>query len=101
MELPGYTANVTGFTESEADELFLSSAFSLATESLVLLIWMFFIILGEWKTDWVYKILQLPIGLTYGVTLLDANMYLGLGVIFASIYILAVAFWQSRKEKND
>jgi len=97
----GYTANVTGFTESEADELFLSSAFSLTTESLVLLIWMFFIILGEWKTDWVYKILQLPIGLTYGVTLLDANMYLGLGVIFASIYILAIAFWQSRKEKND
>ena len=84
-----------------ADEVFLSSAFSLTTESLILLIWMFFIILGEWKADWVYKILQLPIGLTYGVTLLGSDMYLGLGVIFASIYILAIAYWQSRKKEGE
>lgn len=96
----GYNISV-GLTESEADELFLSSAFSLTTESLIMFVWMFFIILGEWKIDWVYKILQLPIGLTYGVTLLGANIFLGLGVIFASIYILAIAYWQGRKKEGE
>lgn len=72
-----------------------------STPVIIFLFWLFLIVLAEDKEDWVYKILQLPIGLTYGVTLLVANIYLGLGVIFTSIYILAIAYWQSRKEDTQ
>jgi len=72
----------------------------LSTNLIIFLFWLFLIMLGEEKDDWFYKILQLPLGLTYGVTLLDANVYLGLGVIFTSIYLLAIAYWQSREGKK-
>lgn len=96
-----FDCNISGLTEEKADKLFLSSVFDLSTSSLILLIWVFFILLGEWKEDWVYKMIQLPIGLTYGISLLDTNIYLGLGVLFASIYILSIAYWQSRKKEGE
>lgn len=71
-----------------------------STNVILFLFWIFLIILAEDKEDWFYKILQLPIGLTYGVSLLDDNMYLGLGMIFTSIYLLAIAYWQSREGKK-
>jgi len=85
------------YTETESDNTFLSALFELDYTSIMFLLWMFLIVLSEWKNDWAYKILQLPIGLTYGVTLLDSDIYLGLCMIFASIYIMAIAYWQSRK----
>jgi len=72
-----------------------------STPVLIFLFWIFLIMIGEEKEDWVYKILQLPIGLTFGVTLLEADMYLGLGVIFTSIYVLAIAYWQGRNKRKE
>lgn len=102
------TSNVFHFTLLSLSTSYIESlgyvyiaGFDFETPTLILIIWMFFIVLGEWKKDWVYKILQLPIGLTYGVSLLDSNMYLGLGVLMASIYILAIAYWQSRNKEKD
>lgn len=97
------TFNITGtntITSNEDDWLFISGL-EFGTPTLVFFVWIFFVILGEWKKDWFYKILQLPIGLTYGVSLLDDNMYLGLSVLFGSIYILAIAYWESREGKKE
>lgn len=73
----------------------------LSTPLLIFFFWIFLIMIGEEKEDWVYKILQLPIGLTFGVTLLEVNMYLGLGVIFTSIYVLSIAYWQGRDKRKE
>ncbi|GAG61376.1 unnamed protein product, partial [marine sediment metagenome] len=87
-----------GLTEEKADDLFLSGALSLENPTMLFILWLFLIMIGEWKRDMLYKTLQIPLGVFYGVTLLGSEMWLGLIMICVAIYIGATALWTYRKE---